>query len=82
MAAVIALDLGNQDLQQCADTILRLRAEYLWRLGRTHPDALRAIAFRFTSGDRSSWLRWADGYRPVIRGPRATFEKRARPDPI
>ena len=32
--AVIDLDLVKGDLQQCADTILRLRAEYLWAAGR------------------------------------------------
>ena len=80
VAGVVALDVGTQDLQQCADTILRLRSEYLWHRGVTHPSARAALAFRFTSGDVSTWLKWARGYRPVIRGPRATFKKRARPD--
>jgi hypothetical protein len=33
-AATIALDVGRGDLQQCADTVLRLHAEHLWAGGR------------------------------------------------
>jgi hypothetical protein len=75
LAGVVDLDIGREDLQQCADAILRLRAEYLWQSG-----ARRRIAFRFTSGDVSSWSKWSRGYRPVIRGTRARFVRKTRRD--
>jgi hypothetical protein len=64
-AAVIAMDVGDRNLQQCADTAIRLRAEYLWSMNRSDE-----IAYHFTSGDRSAWLEWADGERFRIRGSR------------
>lgn len=66
--AVVDLDTGKQDLQQCADCVIRLRAEYLWE--RKEP-----IAFDFTSGDRCEWSRWAEGWRPVVRGNRVSWRK-------
>ncbi|MBI5569938.1 MAG: DUF4846 domain-containing protein [Desulfomonile tiedjei] len=73
--AVVDIDTGPRDLQQCADAIIRLRAEYLLSKG-AHQD----IQFRFTSGDRASWGRWESGYRPHIEGNKVTWAKSARED--
>ena len=54
--AVVAMDTGDKDLQQCADAVIRLRAEYLW--GRNRPQDL---CFRLTSGDPIPWSRWSAG---------------------
>jgi Domain of unknown function (4846) len=34
LAAVAELDVGTRDLQQCADSIIRLHAEWMWSRGR------------------------------------------------
>jgi hypothetical protein len=62
-AAVVDIDVGKRDLQQCADAIMRLRAE--WQLGtRRRQD----IGFDFTGGGRVEYLRWAEGGRPSPDG--------------
>lgn len=43
-AAVIKVSVGNRDLQQCADAVIRLRADYLYSQGRYED-----IAFNFVS---------------------------------
>jgi len=74
-AAVVALDVGRRDLQQCADAVIRLRAEYLYERG-DHT----SIVFQFTSGDPAPFLRWAAGYRPRVNGRRVVWEKRGPGD--
>jgi hypothetical protein len=57
-AGVINMSVGNRDLQQCADAVMRLRGEYLY-----HKKAYKDIAFNFTSGFRCDFIHYADGYR-------------------
>ena len=54
-AAVVDLDVGARDLQQCADTVMRLRAEYLWAAGRE-----REIKFHPEPG-KPTELAWPGG---------------------
>jgi len=61
--AVVDIDVGKRDLQQCADAIIRLRAEYLFSKGM-----YESIHFNLTSGDIADFLRWSKGYRPLVRG--------------
>ena len=62
--AVIDIDRGQENLQQCADAVIRLRAEYLYSRGRG-----RDVHFNFTSGDRAAWSRSAraDASYPAFR---------------
>lgn len=57
-AAVVDMSIGSQDLQQCADAVMRLRAEYLYQ-----QKSYKAIAFNFTSGFKCDYIHYADGYR-------------------
>jgi hypothetical protein len=72
---VIDIDVGPRDLQQCADAVIRLRAEYL--LARGCGDA---IAFDFTSGDPARWSEWQAGGRPRVRDNEVTWSRVAPPD--
>jgi hypothetical protein len=72
-AAVIDIDIGGADLQQCADAIIRLRAEYLFSIG-----VFTDIAFDFTSGDRYEFLSYAEGITPTVSGAKVTWRQGRR----
>jgi hypothetical protein len=59
--AVVDLPIGNKDLHQCADAVMRLRAEYLWKQKRYNE-----IHFHFTNGFDVPYENWMNGYRIVI----------------
>lgn len=71
---ILDIDVGEQDLQQCADAVMRLRAEYLFSRERYED-----IHFDFTSGDRAAFVDWVSGYRPVIVGNKVHWEKQTGP---
>jgi hypothetical protein len=60
-ARVIDLPLVPGDLQQCADSLIRLRGEWLRGLGQP-------VAFHATSGDLISWSRVQAGEVPYAEG--------------
>ena len=62
-AAVINMDVGNKNLQQCADAVMRLRAEYLFATKQYDK-----IAFNYTSGDRLDYTGWINGKRIAVNG--------------
>jgi hypothetical protein len=66
--AVVTYDVGRRDLQQCADALMRLRAEYLFRQG-----LFDKIAFQFTSGQLYSFRSYCKGLRPRPRGNGVEF---------
>lgn len=72
--AVIDLDIGERDLQQCADAVIRLRAEYLFKEKK-----FDKIRFNFTSGFPADYLKWREGYRITVQGNSASWVKRAGP---
>jgi hypothetical protein len=68
--AVVDLDVGERDLQQCADAVIRLRAEYLYGMGQYD-----RIHFNFTNGFRADYPTWRQGSRIVVEGNSARWVK-------
>ena len=73
--AVVDFDVGDKDLQQCADAVMRLRGEYLFKYGK-----YKQIHFNFTSGDTAKFISYAMGYRPRVLGSDVSWHKDAPED--
>src|ERR1700744_4169353 len=63
--AVLDISVGHQDLQQCADAVMRLRAEYLYARHN-----FINIDFYSGQGVRINFLEWANGRRFHTAGGR------------
>jgi hypothetical protein len=61
-AAIVDIDFIGENLQQCIDVIIRLRAEYLWSVGREDE-----ISFSYSCcSEKVSWKKWKEGWRTKI----------------
>ena len=72
--AVVDLDVGSKDLQQCADSAIRLYAEY-----RRWSGDIDNLSFHATSGDPLPWKRYANGERPTVVKNRIHWQHQAKP---
>ena len=65
---IIPYDVGTTDLQQCADALMRLRAEFLFQQNR-----YQEIGFHFVNGHYYSWKEYCNGIKPVLKGREIKF---------
>lgn len=72
--AVIDLPIGNKDLHQCADAVMRLRADYFFA-NKQYDD----IHFKFTNGFNVEYSKWRQGYRIAVKGNKTSWVKTAKP---
>ncbi len=75
VAAVLDIDVGTKDLQQCADAVMRLRAEYLYQ-----HEMYSKIHFNFTNGFMADYIKWAEGSRVKISGNNTSWYAGAEKD--
>ncbi len=69
--AVLDIDRGTKDLQQCADAVMRLRSEYLYAQKQ-----FTAISFKTFGGVAMTYDKYKSGYRITNQG----FIKSKSPD--
>lgn len=72
--AVIDLNIGDKNLHQCADAVIRLRAEYLWK-----QKEFDKIHFNLTNGFRVDYIEWMKGKRIKVTGNKTNWEQMKSP---
>lgn len=69
IAAVVDIDTGTSDLQQCADAVMRLRAEFLYSRG-----LIGAIGFALIDGESYPFSAYSRGATPQQNGDAIRWE--------
>jgi hypothetical protein len=72
--AVVDLPIGIRDLHQCADAVMRLRADYFYQTKQYDK-----IHFNFTNGFRVDYSKWRQGYRIAVKGNKTSWVRTAKP---
>ena len=72
--AVVDMDIGKRDLQQCADAVMRLRGEYLYAEKR-----MDEIRFNLTNGFDMTLTKWRQGFRIKVSGNTVRWVKSKSP---
>lgn len=73
--AVVELPIEARDLQQCADSVMRVYAEYYWSAQK-----YEKIRFHFTNGFLAEYGKWREGYRISVEGNQVSWVKSANYD--
>ena len=71
-AAVVDMDIDHEDIQQCADAVMRLRGEYFYSTKQYDK-----LHFNFTNGFRCDFVSWAEGKRVGIQGNKTWWREGA-----
>ncbi len=71
--AILDIDVGTRNLQQCADAVMRLRAEYLYK-----NKEFSKIHFNFTNGQKADFVKYANGYRAKLQHNKIIWQKIAK----
>ena len=72
--SVVDLPIGNKNLHQCADAVMRLRADYLYSVKRKDE-----ISFNYTNGFAVNYDKWKSGYRTLVKGNKVEWVKQSEP---
>lgn len=66
--AVVNLPIGTKDLHQCADAVMRVRADFLRQEKR-----FKEINFHFVSGFNCEYSKWMTGNRVKVNGNKVSW---------
>lgn len=72
--AVVDLAISKRDLHQCADAVMRLRAEYLFQQKK-----FSEISFTLMNGFKMNYSKWMEGYRVSVKGNTTSWYKAYEP---
>ncbi|MFG6394395.1 MAG: DUF4846 domain-containing protein [Lachnospiraceae bacterium] len=73
--AVFKLPIENEDLQQCADSVMRVYAEYFWHTGQKD-----RIKFHFVDGFLAEYSKWRKGARIQVTASGTSWTNSATED--